>query len=125
MSSYRDLKIYQLAKIVDEIVFQLSEKFPKTETYNLTDQLRRSSHSIVANIAEGFGRRSYPQEYIRFLVFAQASCDETREHIDTCFKRKYCTPDEFNSIDDKIDHLGRMLTLFIRALRETSKRARE
>lgn len=122
MSSYRDLKVYQLARIIDEEIFQLTEKFPKSELYSLTDQMRRSSQSVIANIAEGFGRRLYLQEYIRFLIFAQASCDETREHIITAHNRRYCNDKEFKVFDDKLDHLGRMLTLFIRSLRATRKR---
>lgn len=125
MGSYRDLKVYQLAKIIDEEIFQLTVKFPKSELYGLVDQVRRSSHSVVANIAEGFGRRSYLQEYIRYLIFAQASCDETREHVRAANTRAYCTDDEFSIIDDKLDHLGRMFTLLIRRLRGTSKRANE
>lgn len=125
MASYRDLKVYQLASSIDEEIFRLTEKFPKNETYGLIDQLRRSSHSMVANIAEGFGRRFYIQEYIRFLVFAQASCDETREHVTASFKRGYCTKDEFILFDDQLDHLGRMFTLLIRKLRPTSKRVVE
>lgn len=125
MSSYRDLKVYQLARVIDEEVFQLTEKFPKSELYSLVDQLRRSSHSIVANIAEGFGRRSYLQEYVRFLIFAQASCDETREHIKAAYSRRYCTNEEFGLVDDELDHLGRMFTLLIRKMRAASKRVDE
>ena len=125
MASYKDLRVYQLAKEIDEIIFYLTQEFPKSELYSLVDQLRRSSHSIVANIAEGFGRRFYLQEYIRFLIFAQASCDETREHVRASLSRKYCTEAEFKSIDDKLDHLGRMFTLLIRKMRITSKRANE
>lgn len=121
MASYRDLRVYQLAKTIDEVIFQLTEKFPKAELYSLVDQARRSSHSIVANIAEGFGRRFYTQEYIRFLVFAQASCDETREHIETAYKRKYCTDEEFKRIERDLDHLGRMFTLLIRKMRLSRK----
>lgn len=114
---YRDLNVYKLAKDTDERIFDLTLQFPKSEVYNLTDQIRRSVHSIIANIAEGYGRRSYPQEYIRFLVFAQASCDESREHLQTASSRKYCPPNEFKILDDKLDHIGRMLTLLIRKIR--------
>lgn len=125
MSSYRDLRVYQLARVIDGEIFKLTEKFPKSELYSLVDQIRRSSHSMVANIAEGFGRRIYLQEYVRFLIFTQASCDETREHIKAAYQREYCSGEEFRLIDDKLDHLGRMLTLLIRALRATSKRVNQ
>lgn len=123
MSGYRDLKVYQLAKIVDGEAFQLTKDFPKSELYSLVDQIRRASSSVVANIAEGYGRRFYLQEYIRFLIFAQASCDETREHLKIAYDRGYLTREKFSSIDDKLDHLGRMFTLLIRKMRVASKRA--
>lgn len=115
--SYKDLRVYELAKEVDGRIFELTLSFPRVELYSLTDQIRRSVHSIIANIAEGFGRRSYPQEYIRFLIFAQASCDESREHLQAAFKRQYCLLDEFKVLDDKLDHIGRMLTLLIRKIK--------
>lgn len=117
MGSYRDLRVYQIAEELDNQIFSLSIKFPKSETYSLTDQLRRSAHSIVANIAEGYGRRFYPQEYARFLTFSQASSHESREHIKAALKRKYCTEQEFSLLDDKLDHIGKMLTLLIRKIR--------
>lgn len=119
MSSYRDLRVYQLAEDLDNEIFKLSEGFPKSETYGLTDQLRRSVHSIVANIAEGYGRRFYPQEYARFLTFSQASSHESREHLKAALKRKYCTETEFSMLDDKLDHTGKMLTLLIRKIRNS------
>ncbi len=59
----------------------LSE-LPRFELYEEGSQIRRSSKSVVANIVEGYGRRRYKSEYIRFLIFALASCDETREHLE-------------------------------------------
>jgi len=117
MSSYRDLKVYLLAEKLDNEIFLLTKRFPKIEIYSLTDQLRRSTHSIVANIAEGYGRRFYPQEYARFLTFAQASCHESQEHLKAGLKRNYCTMEEFSILDDKLDHVGKMLTLLIRKVR--------
>ena len=118
MSKYRDLRVYQLAEELDDQIFVLSGKFPKSEIYSLTDQLKRSIHSIVANIAEGYGRRFYPQEYARFLTFSQASSHESREHLKAALKRKYCTQAEFSLLDDKLDHVGKMLTLLIKKIRK-------
>lgn len=117
MGSYRDLKVYQLAEDLDNQIFSLSIKFPKSETYGLTDQIRRSTHSIIANIAEGYGRRFYPQEYARFLTFSQASSHESREHLKAALSRNYCSKTDFNNLDDKLDHVGKMLTLLIRKIR--------
>ena len=117
MTGYRNLRVYILAEELDKAIFQLTRKFPKSEIYSLTDQFLRSTHSITSNIAEGFGRRSYPREYVRFLIFSQASCHESREHLKTAFNRKYCLGKDFLTLDDKFDHIGKMLTLLIKKIK--------
>lgn len=121
MSSYQNLKVYQVAKEVDEKIFELTNTFPKYELYSLTDQIRRSTHSIVSNIAEGFGRKFYKQEYIRFLTFSRGSCNESREHLKASLTRGYCSKANFDILDDKLDHLGRMLTMLIKKIKFTEK----
>jgi len=81
--SYLDLKIYQLAKkFAVEIHRMTLDELPKFEMFEEGSQIRRSSKSIGANIVEGFGRKRYKGEYIRFLTYALASCDETKYHLD-------------------------------------------
>ena len=82
MSGYRDLEIYQLAKKLAIEIHHFSLKLPKYELYEIGSQIRRASTSIVFNIAEGFGRRRYKAEYIRFLIFSQASCDEVFSQLE-------------------------------------------
>lgn len=77
MSSFRDLEIYQLSFELAKKVHYMSLKLPKYEMYEQGSQVRRSSKSIKDTIAEGYGRRRYKAEYIRFLIFAHASTDET------------------------------------------------
>jgi four helix bundle protein len=60
MQGHRDLKVYQLAYKLAMEIFHLSKRFPREELYSLTDQIRRSSRSVAANIAEGFRKRRYP-----------------------------------------------------------------
>ena len=81
MKSYRDLEVYRLAHELGLICHKLSMKLPKHELYETGIQLRRSSKSISANIVEGYGRRRYKAEYVRFLVYAHASCDEGIEWL--------------------------------------------
>lgn len=109
IKSYRDLEVFKLAKQVDNEIFKLSLVFPKIEQFSLGDQIRRSAHSILANIAEGYGRKAYIQEFKRFLIFAQSSCDETRVHLEAAYERDYLDKDAFKAIDNKLDHIGRML----------------
>jgi four helix bundle protein len=79
--SYKNLEIYQLAHSLGVDIHRLSLQFPKFELYETGSQLRRASKSISANIVEGYGRKKYPAEYVRFLIFALASSDETMEWL--------------------------------------------
>lgn len=107
--SYKDLEVFNLTKEVDGEIYNASLSFPKIEQYSLGDQIRRSSHSILANIAEGYGRKIYIQEFKRFLVFAQASCDETKVHLETAFDRKYIDETKYKLLQMKLEHIGKML----------------
>ena len=77
MKSYKDLEIYQLAYKLAIEVHSMSMQLPKYELYEQGSQIRRSSKSIKDTITEGYGRRRYKAEFIRYLVFAHSSCDET------------------------------------------------
>jgi four helix bundle protein len=79
--SYKDLDIYNLGMDLFLALHPKTLKLPKHELYELGSQLRRSSDSVVSNIVEGYGRRRYKAEFIRFLVFSHASCLETINHI--------------------------------------------
>lgn len=93
---------------------------PKYEMYEQGSQIRRSSKSIKDNIAEGFGRRRYKEEFIRFLIFAHSSCDETLSQLnmisDTHFPGKPLT-----ELIDNYDKLGRKLNKFIQYIENNWK----
>lgn len=88
MQSYKDLEIYRLAHKIALDIHKVSLELPKFELYEEGSQIRRSSNSISANIVEGFGRKRYRQDYIKFLVYAHATCDETKEHLELLFETK-------------------------------------
>ncbi|MCC5941702.1 MAG: four helix bundle protein [Balneolaceae bacterium] len=120
MKSYRDLEVYQLAYDYAIEVHKMSLTLPKYELYEQGSQIRRSSKSIKDNIVEGFGRRRYKNEFIRFLVFAHASCDETISHIETISEIHF----DSNPLTDfltKYDKLGRKLNTFIQYVEEQWK----
>lgn len=81
MKSYRDLDVYKLAHSLAIDIHRLSFKLPKYELFETGSQIRRSSKSISANIIEGYGRKRYKADYIKFLIYAHASCDETMEWL--------------------------------------------
>lgn len=115
--SYRDPDIYKKAhKLVIEI-HEMSLTLPKFELYEEGSQIRKSSKSIKNNIVEGFGRRRYKQEFIRFLTYSIASCDETRDHLDTLYETKSLRDREkYEYFCEGYDHLGKMISNFIKSV---------
>lgn len=83
--NYQDLKIYQRAHQMAIKIHRMSLDLPKHELYEMGSQIRRSSKSVCLNIVEGFGRRRYKNEFIQFLVYGLASCNETQEALELLF----------------------------------------
>lgn len=82
MSSYRDLDIYKISLSLFLKTHPFSLMLPKFELHELGSQLRRSSNSVNTNIVEGYGRRSYNGDFIKFLVYSEASNLETLSHLE-------------------------------------------
>ncbi|CAM3019758.1 four helix bundle protein [Flavobacterium succinicans] len=104
--SYKDLDIYTISLDLFLKVHPKTLQLPKYELYELGSQLRRSSDSVVSNIVEGYGRRRYKADFIRFLVFSHASCIETIGHI---YKITVLYPNlkvEFEPFIQKYESLG-------------------
>jgi four helix bundle protein len=81
MNSYRELEIYQMAYKLAIKVHKMTMQLPQYEMYEQGSQIRRSTKSIKDNIAEGYGRRRYKNDFVRFLVSAHASCDEAHSQL--------------------------------------------
>jgi four helix bundle protein len=82
MKSFRDLEIYKESKQLAIEVHRMSLSLPKFEMFEEGGQVRRSSKSVTALIVEGYGRRRYKADFIKYLVYSQAECDETITHLD-------------------------------------------
>ena len=82
MQSYRDLDIYKESKKLAIEVHALSLTLPKFELYEEGSQLRRSSKAVTSMIVEGYSRKRFKADYIKYLVYAQSECDETMVHLD-------------------------------------------
>src|SRR5438552_15256798 len=113
--SYRDLEIWKLARQVAIAVHRMTlQNLPKFEMYEEGSQIRRAAKSVYANIVEGYGRRRYKQEFIRFLVFVHASCDETIDHLEVLFETGSLTNKVvYRDLSAGLDLLGRKLNVFI------------
>jgi len=111
--SYLDLEIYQLAKkFAVEIHRTTLDELPKFEMFEEGSQIRRSSKSIGANIVEGFGRKRYKGEYIRFLTYALASCDETKYHLEMLWETGSLGQERSQYFLEGYDNLGRKIYKF-------------
>jgi len=118
--TYKNLEIWQIAeKTAIEVHLMTLEKLPKFEMYEEGSQIRRSSKSVKSAIVEGYGRRRYKQEFLRFLTYALGSNDETLDHLETLHKTGSLRDQKlFNSLRNQIELLGKKLTMFIRSVRE-------
>jgi len=104
-----DLEVFNLSYNFAMEIFTTSKGFPKSETYSLIDQIVRSSRSISANIAEGFGRRTYENEFKKHLVYAMGSLEETKVWLLFAKDCGYIKSDIYELFCLKYDEIGAKL----------------
>lgn len=109
LKGYRDLKVYQLAYKLAMDIFRESKAFPKDERFSLTDQIRRSSRSVAANIAEGFRKRQYPKMFLSKLADSDGETAETQVWLDFARDCEYLTTEKHDELLKKYEEVGRML----------------
>jgi len=106
---YENLEVYKLAFKLQQKIFELSKSFPKEERYSLTDQIRRSSRSIGANIAEAWGKRKYIAHFQSKLSDSDSEKAETQHWLKTAFYCKYINKETYVSLMEEYKHVGGML----------------
>jgi len=117
MSGFKELEIYQMAFDLALKLHKATLLLPKFELFEQGGQARRSSKGIKDTIAEGYGRRRYKQEYIRYLTYAQASCDETHSQLDMMILL-YPEIKEFPDLRDSYILLGKKINNYIQYVEE-------
>lgn len=110
---FRDLRVYRAAYEAAMAVFRVSLGFPDDERYGLTSQIRRSSRSVAANIAEAWRKRRYPAAFIAKLNDAEAEAAETRAHLDFALGCRYLARDDYHRLDRDYAILTRQLVRMI------------
>ena len=115
--SFRDLRVYQKLKTLHLEVHRESLGFPKFEMYELGSQVRRSSNSAPAQVAEGWGSR-HTNMYIEAINRALGEVRETQHHLDVAKDKEYLTQKRFDELDDGYEHCGRMLERLHQSLSE-------
>jgi four helix bundle protein len=109
---FRDLDVYQHALETGLRVYELSKKFPDGERYALTDQIRRSSRSVCANIAEAWRKRRYNAAFISKLSDSEGEAAETQVHIEFAVRHGYIGKAEFEAINDAYERiLGQLVRM--------------
>ena len=125
--SYKNLEIWQLAKEVSVEIHRMTfECLSKFERFEEGSQIRRSSKSVRTNIVEGYGRRRYKQDFIRFLTYAHASCDETIDHLETLHETGSLNDNAlFTRLVETLNRLGGKVNLFIQSVESQHLSVRE
>lgn len=125
--SYKKLEIWEKARDVSIAIHKMTlTELPKFEMYEVKSQIRRSSKSVRSNIVEGYGRRRYAMEYIRFLTFSIASNDETIDHLETLFETGSLNSKTlYDDLHGHLDILGKKLNLFIQAIERNINQRQE
>lgn len=120
--SYKELQVWQLAREISIEIHQMSLESPRFELYETGSQIRRSSKSIRSNIVDGYGRRRFKKDFIRFLIYAQSSVDETRDHLETLHETGSLKDQVvFKNILGKLNVLGRKPYKFIEGVENQHK----
>ncbi len=109
VTTFRDLTVYQKARGLANEIFETTKCFPREETYSLTDQIRRSSRAIGAQIAEAWAKRRYEAHFISKLTDADAENQETQHWIEVALDCKYLTPTQAQGLLGTCHEIGRMI----------------
>ena len=116
IKDFKDLKIWEKGMLIAEKCYSITKQFPKEETYGMTQQIRRASVSIPANIAEGYGRRS-SGDYARFLNIAQGSINELETHLLLSVRIGFCRFNDVEIIINELKEESRMIISLINKLK--------
>jgi len=112
---FRELEVYQLAMETAMKIFEESKFFPNEEKYSLTDQMRRSSRSVCANIAEGWRKRRYPNAFVSKLSDADSEAAETQVWLEFALKCGYLKQHLFDELTKAYDHImGKLVNMMAR-----------
>jgi four helix bundle protein len=110
---FRDLRVYQLPYSLAMQVFNETKTFPHDQRYSMTGQIRRSSRSVAANLAEGYRKRQYPSMFVSKLADCDAEATETRVRLDFARDCGYLSKERHYELATGYDEIGRMLSSMI------------
>ncbi len=109
VNSFRELLVYQKARQLAREIFRVSMGFPKEEMYSLTDQIRRSSRAVGAQIAEAWAKRHYEKHFLSKLTDADGEQQETQHWLETAIDCAYLSPEQASKLLAHCEEIGRLL----------------
>ena len=109
INSWRDLEVYQAAFFLQQHIFTLSKTWPKDEKFSLTDQIRRSSRSIGANIAETWAKRRYPAHFLSKLTDSDGELQETLHWLESAKACEYLASEHSYELEQLVSQVGSQL----------------
>ncbi|SDI21695.1 four helix bundle protein [Winogradskyella thalassocola] len=111
---FQDLLAYRKGFDLAMKILSVSKSFPKEETYSLTDQIRRSSRSVCANMAEAYRKRLYPKHFISKLTDCDAENSETQTWLEFSLASNYISTEQFNELTEQSIEVGKLINYMIR-----------
>ena len=118
--SYKNLEVWQLARLAVIDIHSMTLQLPKFEQFEEAQQIRRSIKTVKSCIVEGYGRRRYKSDFIKFLVYSLSSNDETIDHLETLFETASLTNETaYNKLHQQLTVLGKKLNNFLQAVERT------
>ena len=110
---FQDLLAYKKGFDLAMKILSVSKSFPKEETYSLTDQIRRSSRSVCANMAEAYRKRLYPKHFISKLTDCDAENSETQTWLEFSLASNYISTEQFNELTEQSIEVGKLINYMI------------
>ncbi|MFA5046776.1 MAG: four helix bundle protein [Paludibacter sp.] len=112
-TDFRDLNAYKKAFEQAIVIFEITQNFPKEEKYSLTDQIRRSSRSVCANLAEAYRKRIYHNHFLMKITDCLGENSETLVWLDFSFKCQYINEEKYNQLILLNSEVGKLLTYML------------
>jgi four helix bundle protein len=114
MKNYHDLQIYAESKQLAIDIHKITLTLPKFELYEEGSQIRRSSKSVTSTIVEGYGRRKYKADFLKYLIYAHAECDETMIHLDFLFEtHSLIDKDVYTELKSRYEALSKKINRYM------------
>jgi len=124
IGKFEDITAWQKAREMTRMIYKFSRRGEFAKDFSLKDQIRRSSSSVMSNIAEGY-ERDGNKEFVQFLSQAKGSCGEVRSQLYVAIDQEYISNDEFKIIGDMAVEISKMISGLMTYLRQSEKRGRE